>query len=541
MTAPLVRIWLTIASPSYYGRKLSVLGKQTFIKGTIILLAAGIVNRILGFVPRIALPRLIGPEGVGLYQLGYPFMLVIITIISGGIPLAVAKLVAEAESRGEERKIRSILTFSLAATGALSVLFMLFCVWAAPWITSRLLTDARVYYTFMCMTPILPIVAVSAVYRGYFQGRHNMIPTAVSQVVETLVRIAAMLAFAYMLLPYGIQWAAAGAMIGVVVGELFGMLVLLYSVWRDKSLRGRPAEAQPKTKRKLGGFHPGELLGIAVPVTGSKLVGSASYLLESILIAQSLAAAGVATALATAQYGVLQGMIIPILLLPGALTYSLSVSLVPALSEAAARKDMKTIHKRLHQSLRLALVTGAPFAVVMFVLAEPLCYLLYNNAEVGKMLKMMAPVALFLYFQGPLQAALQALNRPGSALANTLVGAIVKLLLIVYLASRPQWGILGAVVAINVNIVLVTLLHWRSVSGLLRFRMKGSDYLKTAVAAAAMGLTCYALMNQSWYGGPVPRFLAASAIGGIVYLTAIFALKLVDRGDMTRLPWIGKK
>lgn len=515
--------------------------KQSFIKGTMILLAAGVVNRILGFVPRIALPRVIGPEGVGLYQLGYPFMIVIITLISGGIPLAVAKLVAEAESNKDEKKIRAVLTFSLALTGVMAVFFTLFCFWAAPWITSRLLTDSRVYYTFVSMCPILPIVAVSAVFRGYFQGRQNMIPTAVSQVVETVVRIIAMLAFASLLLPYGKEWAAAGAMIGVVIGELFGMLILLLSFWRSRSGKNRTTNAQQaQTAGQAAAFRPKQLFSIAVPVTGSKLAGSASYLLESILIAQSLAIAGVATAIATAQYGVLQGMIIPIIYLPGALTYSLSISLIPALSEAAARHDMSTIHKRLHQSLRLALVTGAPFAVIMYVLAEPLCFYLYKNAEVGKMLKMMAPTALFLYFQGPLQAALQALDRPGTALTNTVIGAVVKLTLIVYLASRPQWGILGAVVAINVNIVLVTLLHWHSVTKLTKFRMHLSHYVKTGIASAIMGVCSYTVMNQTWVGDSLVRFLAACTISGIVYLIAIFSLKLVDRSDMSRIPW-GKK
>lgn len=511
-----------------------------------ILLAAGIVNRILGFVPRIALPRVIGAEGVGLYQLGYPFMIVIITIISSGVPLAVAKLVAEAESANEEKRIRSILRVSLFLTGALSILFTVFCIWAAPWITSTLITDSRVIYTFLSMCPILPIVAVSAVYRGYFQGRQNMIPTAASQVVETLVRIVAMLAFAYLLLPYGLEWAAAGAMIGVVTGELFGMLVLLLSFWRSRrgSRTSSARSASEPAKSGSGVLRPfriSELLRVAVPVTASKLVGSTSYLLESILIAQSLAVAGVATALATAQYGVLQGMVIPILLMPGALTYSLSVSLVPTLSEAAARGDMKTIHKRLHQSLRLALVTGAPFAVIMFVLAEPLCYFLYNNAEVGKMLQMMAPVALFLYFQGPLQATLQALNHPGSALMNTFVGAVVKLALIVFLASKPQWGILGAVIAMNANIFLVTMLHWHSISKLLRFRMQSVHFVKTGLAALLMGLSCYALMHQPLFGTPLVRFMSACAVGTLVYLVCIFMLKLVDRSDLTRISWPGKK
>jgi stage V sporulation protein B len=211
------------------------------------------------------------------------------------------------------------------------------------------------------------------------------------------------------------------------------------------------------------------------------------------------------------------------------------------LSEAAARNDMATIHKRLHQSLRLALVTGAPFVVVMYVLAEPLCYYMYGNAEVGKMLKMMAPVALFIYFQNPLQATLQALDRPGTALANTFVGASVKLILISLLASRPDWGILGAVVAINVNIALVTLLHWNSVARHLNFSMRFSDFFKTAVAMAIMACICYVLMNEPWSASPFVRFVVSCAAGGFVYLAAIVALKLVDRNDMTRIPIVGKK
>src|SRR5690606_276978 len=135
-------------------------------------------------------------------------------------------------------------------------------------------------------------------------------------------------------------------------------------------------------------------------------------------------------ALATAQYGALQGMVIPLLLLPTALTYSLSVSLIPSLSEAAANNDHRTIQKRLHQSLRLALLIGTPFAVITFVLAEPICLYLYNDTNVAGMLKWMAPVALFIYLQAPLQAALQALDKPGTALLNTFIGASIKLTLI---------------------------------------------------------------------------------------------------------------
>ncbi|MEX2461467.1 MAG: stage V sporulation protein B [Paenibacillaceae bacterium] len=513
------------------------------MKGTLILLVAGIINRILGFIPRIALPRVIGAEGVGLYQMGYPFLIVIITIITGGIPLALAKLIAEAETQGNQARIQKLLWSCLTITVSLSITFTVICISAASWITQHLLTDARVYYTFMWMSPIIIIVSISSVLKGYFQGRQNMIPTAVSQVGETLMRIFFVLIFAYMMLPQGVEYAAAGAMAGVLVGEICGLMMIMYFYLQNKKVYFSFLKANIGT---ITAYKPNikiirRIFRISLPVTASRLVGSLSYFLESIAIVQSLAIAGVATATATAQYGMLQGMIIPIVLLPSALTYSLSVSLIPSLSEAAARNDMLTIHKRLQQSLRLALVTGAPFAVIMYVLADPICHYLFNITGLNIMLKMIAPVALFIYFQAPLQAALQALGKPGSALVNTFIGATFKLVLIYLLATRPSFGILGAIMAININIIMVTLLHWHSVSRLLKFSMQISEFLKVGVSMLIMGLACYAIMNTIWTHHILLRFLASSVIGVLIYLICVTLFKLVNKYDYRRIPWIGNK
>jgi stage V sporulation protein B len=514
------------------------MSRQSFIKGTIILLVAGIVNRILGFVPRIALPRIIGAEGIGLYQMGYPFLIVILTLINGGIPLAVAKLVAEADAEGNSHKVRSILRGALAITLTLSVGFTILCIGGAHWITENLFTDDRVYYTFIAMSPIILISGISSVYRGYFQGLHNMIPTAISQTSETLVRIITVLSFAYLMLPYGLEYAAAGAMAGVVVGEIIGLAVLFVQFKADRAKHHATYIARDALT-KASQFR--RLLSVSIPVTASRLVGSVSYFFESILIIQSLAVAGIATAVATAQYGVLQGMVIPILLLPTALTYSLSVSLIPSLSEAASNNDMIMVHRRMHQSLKLSLVAGAPFAVFMYVLADPLCMLIYNNTEVGSMLRMMAPVALFIYLQGPLQAALQALDKPGKALRNTFIGACIKLTLISVLASNPSFGIRGAIFAININIALVTVLHWVSVTRLLKLSMPKVDFFKVGVAIGISGLLCHLIYSHLFSGQPIFRLSIALLTGLISYMICGIVLKLIDRDDLLRMFWIGKK
>ncbi|GFR38895.1 stage V sporulation protein B [Insulibacter thermoxylanivorax] len=518
--------------------------KQSFIHGTIILLAAGIINRILGFVPRITLPRVIGAEGVGLYQMGYPLLNILITIITGGLPLAIAKLVSEAESSGDEQMVRRILRVSLTFVIVGGLCFSLFCLWIAPYAGTHLMTDRRVIPTIAVMSPIITVVGISSVFRGYFQGRQNMIPTAASQILETIVRIFAMLLFAWFLLPYGVEWAAAGAMAGVLLGEIGGLIALLMMYRRHHLLSTAPAHAAAHAVPYSRGRHRAafrKLMQTSIPVTAARFVGSGSYLLESIITVHSLAAAGIATAMATAQYGALQGMVIPILLLPGVLTYSLSVSLVPSLSEASARGDMRTIHKRLHQSMRLALVAGAPFAVIMYLLADPLTYYLYADGSIGHLLRLMAPAAIFLYFQNPLQAALQALDHPGQALFNSFAGACVKLTLIVLLAAKLKLGIVGVILAINVNIVLVSLLHYISVMRTIRFRLRTADVFMTAGCSAAMGIVMLLARSVLWQTSGWLNLLASIGIGLTVYLAAVFYCGLIDKHDLIRIPWLGPR
>ena len=514
------------------------LRKQSFIQGAMILLAAGLLNRVLGFVPRIVLPRMIGAEGVGLIQLVFPFTIVLLTLISGGIPLAVAKLVAEADSKNDSAGVRRILKIAVSISLGISLVAVALCLALSEFIATRIMTDSRVHTAFLAMIPILPLVAVSSVWRGYFQGKQNMIPTAMSQTAETVCRIVFTLLLAWLLLPYGLEAAAAGGVLGMAVGECAGLLVLWRQFVRDRAKE--PSPSASGSGKAPARSYSRELLNTAVPVTGSKMIGSLSYLLESILTVRSLTIAGIAAAGATAQYGALQGMVIPLLLLPGALTYSLAVSLVPSLSEAASRGDWSTIRVRLHQSMKLAVITGAPFVVLLSLMAAPVCKLLYGDDSMAHMLRWMAPLAIFLYMQAPLQAALQALNRPGTALFNTFAGAAVKLVLIVRLATDPQLGIIGVVIAIGINMMLVTLLHWISVARLTGFRMRPLEFLKVTAAMIVMSAATLRIWEFDWFGPSAADLILAGAAGIVVYALLLVPLRLVDRADVSRVPIIGR-
>jgi stage V sporulation protein B len=493
--------------------------RQSFLKGTLILFMAGIVSRLLGFVPRVLLPRWIGIEGIGLFQMGYPAMLMLMTILSGGLPVAVAKLIAEARL-GEERRIFRYAMWMTIVAGSI---LMLGTFALSPWIVKSLFPDERVRPVFLMICPIVFIIGISSIYRGYFQGKHNMMPTAVSQIVESVVRSGAMLVLALYFLPQGIQYAATGAMAGVLCGELAGLLTLMN--WR-RAHAEQPQEGPPRAI-------VGSLVRLSLPVTGSRMIGAFSHWMESLVIVRSLVLAGVGVGLATSQYGMLAGIVIPTLLMPGAITFSLGVSLIPALSEAAALHDDAAIRKRMGQSIRVALLTGGPFAVLMFVLAQPMCALLYGNADAARMLQTMALVSMFIYVQTPLQAALQALDRPMEALLNSLAGAIVKLSLIYIFITRMQLGIVGAAFALNIYIVLVTVLHWRSVAKVSGMKVPGADLAVIGIGMVAMGSVCkvvYARLPM----GMLVNFGVAGAAGTLVFVGLMVVTGRLDREDVLR-------
>lgn len=157
------------------------------------------------------------------------------------------------------------------------------------------------------------------------------------------------------------------------------------------------------------------------------------------------------------------------------------------------------------------------------------------------MLKAMAPFALFLYAQAPLQATLQALDKPGRALVNTLIGAVIKISLIFYLASNPSLGIYGAVIAIVVNFIVVTLLHGYSVARFLRYSLPYLDFAKVCAAMVIMAAAAQYAMNRLPFGSVLEiQFIAAATASGILYLALAGVMGLFDLHDLKRLPVLGK-
>ncbi|MBS4217034.1 stage V sporulation protein B [Bacillus sp. FJAT-49711] len=509
-----------------------------FLRGTIILMAAGLITRLLGFINRIVIARMIGAEGVGLFMMSFPTLILVITITQMGLPVAISKAVAEAEARGDRKKIKKILAVSLAVTGSLSLIFTPGLILAAPFLSQALFTDERTYYPLVAIAPIIPIVAISSVIRGYFQGKQNMKPAAISQVIEQIVRIALIAMFAKRFLPLGIEYAAAAAMVASVLGELasLGYLFLMFKVKKKFPVRKnffKSVKASGKTLK--------ELMEVALPATGSRMIGSLAWFFEPIVVSHSLLIAGIAAGVATKQYGLLTGYALPLLMLPSFITHSLSTSLVPAISEANTFRNNKLVEHRLQQALRFALLTGGLAVVVLYVFAKPLMTLMYGTPTGFEFIRLMAPFFIFHYYQGPLQAILQALDLASAAMINSLIGAVLKIVVIFVLASQPQFGINGAALGIAAGTVLVTMLHFATVLKKIQFTIYLLDYVKFIVATVLAGIAgtfCYKTTLIESH--EIVRLLVGIGVITVSYIILSILFKLLTKNDLLRIPIINR-
>jgi stage V sporulation protein B len=504
------------------------LAKQSLIQGTIILTIAALITKILGFTNGIVMANVIGPEGVGLIMMAMPVTGLLITFTTIGLPVAISKLVAEAEVKKDHQRVKKILIVSLTTTSIIGFILMVGAFMGARVLSSIFLADQRAYYSLIAVIPIIPIIAISSVIKGFFRGKQNMTPIALSQIIEQVVRIGFILILVHWLLPYGIEYAAAGAVLSGIIGEGFSLLYLLsiFKWSKRKQFKLRNSFIKQISKGKEIFY---DLLQTGLPTTGNGLIHSIIGVFQPIIITQSLALAGIGTALATKQYGIIMGYTLPLLMLPGFITNSMSVPLIPAISEANEKSDLSLIHKRTRQAIRIALIVGVPSTIILYLFAEMLTTVIYKSLEAATLLKIMAPFYLLQYFRIPLQSIIIGLGKANIVMINDLIASIFKLVLIFVLASNPDFGIHGVSLAICAGIVLGTSLHFFTISKLIGFNLNLVEFIKVILSGVMMG--CGGLLALNYFSGEIQSRILLLIISLLlslsIYLLFLITFKVI--------------
>lgn len=520
--------------------------QDSFYKGTFILTLAGIVVKIIGSLNWIFVSRILGGEGMGLYQMAFPIYLMALSVSSAGIPVAISIITAERLALGDILGARRIFRISLMILTASGILFSILTYVGAEWLIDwRLIRDSRAYYAIIALAPAIFFVTMLSSYRGYLQGWQRMTPTAVSQIVEQIFRVITMILFAQLLLPSGLQFAAAGASLGAFAGAVAGFIVLVY--YNRKLERDIADEVAAQKARRTA--EKGESCGriikrlflLALPVSASSLMLPIVANLDLMIVPMRLEVAGLTVAQATEYFGYMTGMAVPLTNLATILTGALAVSLVPAISESKTLGDKVRIAFRTGTAMRISNIITFPAFVLLFMLHTELSTLIYNAPLAGPIVGYLATAVVFLGIHQITTGVLQGLGHTTIPLVNMGLAAAAKVGLNWVLTAIPAFGILGAAIATTVDIGLAALINLYFIYRYIGYRIDMTELAKTIAAASVMAVSIYLVYNAlALVTTHMAVMTSVSALVGVIVYTAILLVSgTVRKEDIRGIPRIG--
>lgn len=509
---------------------------KSIIGGMTVLGLAGVICKLVGVLYSIPLTWMIGTNGLGVYQAVFPAYNLLLTISSAGLPVAVSRLVARHLAKDDPRSAKHVFKTALLLLlilGSVATIFMLAGSGALAAATDQ--PSSRI--GFLVIAPCVVIVCVLSAFRGFIQGQQDMVPTAISQLIEQVGKVFLALPMAYFGSKMGVEYGAAGALLGTTIVEAAALVYMVILYYRRRSRFSKIPQLSTETLEASSSIAK-QLMAISIPITIGACIVPFSQYIDSIMTVGRLITAGIPVESAGSVYGLFSGTVIRIINIPTALALAVSMSLVPAISSAKAVNDNAGVVRQTDLGMRFAFLIGLPCSVGMSVLAEPLMRFFYEGSIVeeqlvlgGELLSMSAlTIILFTVVQAT-TSVLQGLGKQRIPMYTLLAGVVCKIVLNYVLIAIPEINIHGAPIA---SLVCYTVSMVPNLYYMLKYtssRMNWLDWLvRPGLAAIVMGVAVWGLRELL----PVNRLTVILEVGAgvIVYAVAALALKAITKDDL---------
>lgn len=416
--------------------------KNKFIKSTIILVIGGLFTKILGMIIRIFTTRILGTYGIGIYSLIIPTFMLLNTIAQFGLPTSLNILVAK-NNISSKKLVSSAIIISLL----IDFLIFIFLILFGKDIAINLLKESKCTLGIISIAFILPFISVSNMLRSYFFGKQRMYPHVITNVLEDIVRLILIIILLPYFLKMGIMYAVAFIILTNIASELTSIIIFIFLLPNFK-ISKKELKPDRKTIKSL--------LNICVPTTGSRLIGSIGYFLEPIILTFVLLKVGYNNKFIVNEYGIINGYVMPLILLPSFFTAALSNALIPIVSSNYEKHNYHYIKRKIKQAIFYSLLIGIPATIIFLSIPEiPLKYIYNTNLGINY-IKFLAPICLLHYIQSPISSSLQAMGKAKISLKGTFYGVIIRTILL-FTLSYLKIGIWGLILATTSNIIFVTL------------------------------------------------------------------------------------
>lgn len=525
-----------------------------FIAQGAILAVATVLTKVIGVIYRIPLANILGDAGNGFYGYAYQIYAMALMVSSLSLPTAVSKLVSAKLAAGQKRNSVRVFRCSMLFAVVVGAVITAAVFFGADAISVYAMKSPLSVYALQMLAPGLFLVAVMAVIRGYFQGLGSMMPTAVSQIIEQLIRAVISIAGASIFVDIGTRagekageellgpaYGAAGATLGTVLGALIALVFLIFVIWAYRGQMTRQYRTD-RSGREDSYRHILKVLVLtAVPILFSTAIYNINQILDLTIFNHIMDAQGYVEEEYMALQGIYSGKYDTLVNVPLSIPWALCSSVVPSLTAAVATRSRKLVHEKIDQTLRLTMVITIPCGVGFLVLASPLMVLLYNDAsKTPAYLLMLGSVVVVLYGWSSISnSILHGLNHISSPAKNACIALVVHLAAFVVMMTAFKMNVYALAAG---NIVFAACMCWlnqRKVHKVCGFRMNIMDtFIKPLIASAVMGIVTYAahLVLDLLIGGRWIPTIIAIFIAMIVYVVVVLKIGTLSDEDIEALP-----
>lgn len=501
------------------------LKKQSFVTGAAILMIANAISKILGAVFKIPLTYILKEEGMAVFNTSFQAYIMLLTFVISGFPFAISKLVAESASRGETAKTRAVTSVSAKLLSVIGIAGSAALYFGAPFFAIAM-KEEKAVFAIRALAPAIFFVALGVPYKGYFQGVSNMIPTAASQVVEAVVKLAAGYALSVSLINIGAAAAAGGATAGVAAGEIIATAILM-----GIYLFGKREEKRIKMSFKEEKEIIRAILAVAVPLLCASAVTDMMNVLDTTMVRTRLLDAGLGAEEARFLYGAYTGYALTVFHLPVGILATLGVSILPVIAGAIAVGNEGKARRTTELALELTVFIALPCAAVMFFQSGSILKLLFSNDTSAAMLSLVAPCAVMMCVSQICAAVLQSAGKITQPFFFMLIGSLIKLAASFFLVGDPRFNIYGSAISSDIAYFVIMVLNLAAVSRHLKLKLKLSALaVKPALSAAVMCAVIY-LLRAPVYAYTDSSFLRLLIVCSVSF--AAYALTLALTGAVS--------
>lgn len=492
--------------------------KNTLFNGALALAVGGILAKILSAVYRILLTRILGGEGIGLYQLIFPVYSLCVVLSTAGLPMAISKVVARSE--GNEK---TVVKKSMVLTAIVSILIFT-CLIVFSGGLATLQGDKNLKICYIILAPTIILVGGISVLKGYFQGKNNFMPSAVSGIVEQFVKLFVGLILSLAFIKYGVLQAVIGAVVAIILSEVASFVVLLVYLSKHppQNLGGNVVLVKNMIKDIL-------------PITLTNIVLPLATFIDSLLVV-NLLSINFSKQTSVFLFGLESGAVSSLVSLPTIFSFAIASVILPAMSTRVHKFNK---NQNLTLAVKIVLMICVPCVVLFLITPERLLVLLYGNKLNGfgidginvarRLLAISGLGLLFLAVNQLLSSCLNAIELRFVTVRNLCLAVVVKFVLEILFLPSKMLNIYALAASNTICYALVAVLNWFEIRKCLSININFSFWRGLILSNSFMVLTLLAVMS---FGGGVANSLLAFVVSAITYLVCLWLFKILEKKDM---------